>query len=264
MIYREQLLRIYNEMKVQRQLLDEELSGLPEGFLNMRTYGEKTYYTWQILPKGRRRKVFRKGITRDRDMINKLVRKRYLIKTRKVLDKNLDVVSKALDKYDEIDENMILGEFVRKHPELIGGISYGCTDNEEWAADYRMPVGLHEENLKSTAASGRKMRSKGEIIIASRLDYFKIPYRYEAPIPHPDINRVPDFTIKKPHDNKIFYWEHLGLVADSGYIDNNLLKLREYEQIGITPWNNLIITYDQGDGGIDVKIIDAMIQGYLL
>ena len=65
-------------------------------------------------------------------------------------------------------------------------------------------------------------------------------------------------------DNKIFYWEHLGLVADSGYIDNNLLKLREYEQIGITPWNNLIITYDQGDGGIDVKIIDAMIQGYLL
>ena len=145
-----------------------------------------------------------------------------------------------------------------------GNYDYGNMSDEEWMANYRKPVNFYEDGLKSTFSSGSKMRSRGEIIIASRLEFFGIPYRYEAKIPHPDVNRVPDFTIKRPRDGKIFYWEHLGKTTDMKYLEENIRKLREYVDIGITPWDNLIITYDQDDGGIDVKRIDAIIKGWLL
>ena len=75
---------------------------------------------------------------------------------------------------------------------------------------------------------------------------------------------MPDFTIKRPRDGKIIYWEHLGMTADAAYLESNIKKMRQYAEVGITPWDNLIITYDQSDGGIDVKIIDALIRGWLL
>ena len=54
------------------------------------------------------------------------------------------------------------------------------------------------------------------------------------------------------------------MMDNEGYRRENNRKLQEYEDINVTPWNNLIMTYDQEDGGIDVRIIDGLIQGWLL
>ncbi len=264
MVYREQLQHIYKDMKEHRRQLEKERECLPEGFLNIRTYNEKPYYTWQIPKKGRRKKVFRKGITRDKEQINRLVRKRYLDGALLRIDKDISLMENVIAQYREIDEAAVMKEFIHKHPELKEGLRYGNMSNEEWAADYRMPVGFYEDGLKSTTSSGSRMRSKGELIIASRLEFFGIPYRYEAKIQHPTVNRVPDFTIRRPKDGKVFYWEHLGRISDARYLEDNIRKLRQYAEIGITPWDNLIITYDQEDGGIDVRKIDAIIQGWLM
>ena len=51
---------------------------------------------------------------------------------------------------------------------------------------------------------------------------------------------------------------------DPDYMDSNRSKFAAYETVGIVPWDNLIITYDQADGGINEKLIDAMIHGWLL
>lgn len=264
MVYKEQLQHICKNMKEQKRQLEKERDHLPEGYLNIRTYNEKQYYTWQIPKKGRRKKLYRKGITRDKEQISKLVRKRYLDGALLRIDTDIRLLEEIVDKYREIDEASIMGDFIRKHPELRDGLRYGSMSNEEWSIDYRMPVDFYEEDLKSTASSGSRMRSKGELIIASRLDFFGIPYRYEARIQHSTVNRVPDFTTRRPKDGKIFYWEHLGKVNDAGYLENNIRKLRQYAEIGVTLWNNLIITFDQEDGGIDVKKIDALIQGWLM
>jgi hypothetical protein len=37
-----------------------------------------------------------------------------------------------------------------------------------------------------------------------------------------------------------------------------------YEEYGIVPWSNLILTYDDASGGIDVKLVDGLIRGWLL
>lgn len=264
MVYREQLQNICKDLKEQKRQLENEQEYLPEGYLNIRKYKGKNYYTWQIPKKGRRKKIYRKGITRDKDQINKLVRKRYLDGALLRIDRNISLLEKMTEQYKNFDEASVMVDYIKKHPDLREGLRYGNMSNEEWAADYRKPVGFYEDGLKSTDSSGSRMRSKGEIIIASRLDFFGIPYRYEARIPHPHVNRVPDFTIRRPRDGKIFYWEHLGRVSDARYLEENIRKLKQYAEIGITPWDNLIITYDQEDGGIDVKKIDAIIKGWLL
>ena len=124
---------------------------------------------------------------------------------------------------------------------------------------------MFEEHLTSTSHSGRLMRSKGELFIASRLDYYRIPARYEEPLWIPELSQYsPDFTIRRPRDHKIFYWEHFGMVDDPEYLRRSRYKLSRYEEYGIVPWDNLIITYNGYDGSINGKLIDAMIQGWLL
>ena len=117
-------------------------------------------------------------------------------------------------------------EFLLKYPELKGGLRYGTISNEEWAADYRPTVGLYEKNLKMTDASGTKMRSYGELMISSRLEFYGIPYRYEERIDHPGVNRVPDFTIRRPRDGKIFYWEHFGMIDNPNYYQEFTQKIK--------------------------------------
>ena len=264
MIYKERIRIILEDMLEQKRLFDEELKNLPDGFINTRKSNCKVYFTWQIPKGGRRRKTFRKGISKNDDLINKLLRKKYLKSAIRRIDNNIRILEKALSNYEEINEEAVLGTYLLKHPEMEGKLKHGRADVDAWAEGYRKTVNFREEGLKSTSSSGSKMRSKGELIIASRLDFYKIPYRYEAPIEHPDVKRIPDFTIKRPRDQKIIYWEHLGMMDNEGYRRENNRKLQEYEDINVTPWNNLIMTYDQEDGGIDVRIIDGLIQGWLL
>lgn len=264
MIYREQINGILEELRKRKDQIQEELKILPEGYLNIRMKKQKAYYTWQIPAKGKRKKFFRKGISKDSEQIERLVRKRYLEGALERVVKNIEITEAVLQKYRDFDERSVMKEYIEKHPVLKSAVFYGKANSDEWVAKYRKPVDFYEDGLKSTSSSGARMRSKGEIIIASRLDFYEIPYRYEAPIEHPDLKRIPDFTIKRPRDNKIIYWEHLGLINNEGYLKGNIQKLEEYGDIGVTPWSNLILTYDQADGGIDVRIIDGLIQGWLL
>ena len=58
--------------------------------------------------------------------------------------------------------------------------------------------------------------------------------------------------------------EHLGKVNDKDYMDRNKYKFDVYEQYGIVPWDNLIVSYSQSNGGINEKLIDNLIRGWLL
>ena len=264
MVYYVEFKRIRKELAERLALLQSELSQLPEGDLYCYySHGSKCYC--ERLPvKGNNKKEKKKGITKDKDCLFRLVRKEYVKKAIGLLDKDIAAVDSLLRRYRPSDENTVMEEFVRKHPELTGGIYYGLMSYDEWASDFETADGYHPENLKSTSADGTKKRSLGEIIIASRLDYYGIPFRYESPIDHPDIPFAPDFTIIRPRDNKIIYWEHLGNVNNQSYLDYNKHKFDVYERYGIVPWDNLIVSFSQADYGINEKLIDSLIQGWLL
>jgi hypothetical protein len=224
----------------------------------------KTFYYERFPQKGNRKKERRVGITLDSNRVHALVRKEYLLKAIALVEKDIRTIEMAIKHYANYDEESVMAKFLEKHPELGEGVYHGKQSDEEWADNYVRQKGFYEEDLKHMSSDGVRMRSKNEVYIASRLDHFGIPYRYEAKVNHPDVSGVPDFTIKRPRDGKIIYWEHLGKTDNEEYLIGNRRKFEEYKNAEIVPWDNLIITYDNAGGGIDAKIIDAMIQGWLL
>ena len=264
MLHKEELIRIQTIIKEAGEDLQEELKNLPDGELTILRRGDRRFY-YQHFPKtGNRKKAKSTGITNDTDTIMGLVRKRYIEKAIQVIDKDMKVLDIAIRNYQPFDEESLMAEYVKKNPGLEAGIYHGMQSDEAWADDYKRQKDLFKEQLIYTSAKGVPMRSLGEVYIASRLDHYGIPYRYEASIPHPDVSRIPDFTIRRPRDGKIIYWEHMGLPDDESYMQRNDLKFVEYENAGIVPWDNLIVTYNMESGGYDAKIIEAMIQGWLL
>ncbi len=87
--------------------------------------------------------------------------------------------------------------------------------------------------------SGIWVRSKSEVIIANILYRSQIPFDYEEKLFYEKTKwKEPDFTIK--YNEKIWYWEHLGMTDDEKYNDDWKEKKEIYGRLGIM--NQLITT----------------------
>ena len=113
------------------------------------------------------------------------------------------------------------------------------------------------DQLIHKTARGDMVRSKSEVIIANLLYELGVKYRYEADI----AGLYPDFTVTNPWTDECIYIEHCGVDTKS-YRDNFEVKLREYEDLGILPGQNLIITTEKG-GHIDANAIENTLRNYL-
>lgn len=263
MVYKYELERIIKLLSDRKKDLQDELAVLPEGDLYVLHNNNTKRYYLRLPCKGNRKKERRVGIKKDTETLMSLVRKKYIMSALVTLDQNIYSLKNATETYMPADENSVMKDFVEKHPELTEGIYYRSNNSSKWEDEKTTASTYHPESLKSTASDGSRRRSVGELLIGAKLSHYKIPYKYEA-IAHPDLPYMPDFTIKRPHDGKLIFWEHFGMVNEYDYMEGNRRKLIEYESVGIVPWENLIITYNQSDGGINEKLIDAMIQGWLL
>ena len=266
MYYLQELERIKDGLIQKRNDCYEELQQLPEGFLYSYISADGKRYYFERLPKeGNRKKARRTGVSKNPEKLSALIRKEYITSAIDILGSNIHAVCSAIERYEPCDEGQVMGPFIADHPDKAHMVYRSAYAGDgKWSSDYHSSENLYESNLKATSSEGIKMRSMAEIAIASRLDHYHIPYRYEAPLNIPDLSYVPDFTIKRPHDGQIIYWEHLGMVTDKKYMQHNTVKLYAYEEYGIVPWRNLILTYGTEDGGINMKIVDAMITGWLL
>lgn len=103
---------------------------------------------------------------------------------------------------------------------------------------------------------GERVISKSEVIVANSLARHGLQYKYEKPLKLEgrDLPIKPDFTIE--YNGKIYYWEHLGLLAQESYRDKWMLKLELYRKNRIEP----ITSKDDFNGGIDSKEIERIIQ----
>lgn len=120
-----------------------------------------------------------------------------------------------------------------------------------------------KEELKH-AYNGIYYRSKSEAMIAALLTSYGIEFKYETKINLHGFNIYPDFYIKRPKDGKVFIWEHFGLVADETYLNKTFNKLNNYHRGGYDLWDNLIVSFDQEDGSLNIDTIDKIIRLFLL
>lgn len=107
----------------------------------------------------------------------------------------------------------------------------------------------------------RMVRSKSEVIIADCLHYNDLLYEYEPVLElEPGKPLRPDFKVLDGDTGEVWYWEHCGVMNDPKYVRRWEDKKKFYEKHGIVEGKNLIVTYDDENGGLDSGYIDQLIK----
>lgn len=112
--------------------------------------------------------------------------------------------------------------------------------------------------------NGLQVRSKSEIIIATILDKFKIPYRYEYPITLSGLTVHPDFYCLNTRTRNEFIWEHFGMMDNMEYSVKATEKIHRYEQYGYFAGKNMIATFETSSLPINSKTIEQIVKQNLL
>ncbi|MCH4005799.1 MAG: hypothetical protein LKE86_01180 [Eubacterium sp.] len=122
----------------------------------------------------------------------------------------------------------------------------------------------HPESLKQKTEDGGLVRSKSEAFIYNSLCREKLPFLYEMPWTFDGNSVNPDFTILSRKSVQMIIWEHLGLLTSQEYVRQTQWKLHLYLKAGFILGDNLILTADSPENGIDTSEIQKIIQEYLL
>ena len=116
-------------------------------------------------------------------------------------------------------------------------------------------------------ARDERVRSKSEVIIADALIRHGIPYRYEYPL---KLNKgrqlltiYPDFLCLNIHTRQEFLWEHFGMMDDPDYAHKTTAKLLLYEENGILPGRNLLLTMETQTEPLSTRAVEKIISEFL-
>jgi len=153
---------------------------------------------------------------------------------------------------------------------------------ESWGRGPYKPNTTFPEKKTIQLPNGLKVRSKSEAAIIGLYEKYGIPFHYDEVLSFADLyysanngaeskeNALtldpslklilsPDFIAARK-DGKLIYHEHFGMINDPGYLTHMQQKLQIYAACGIVPWDNLIITFDAPDWGIDLKSVEAKMR----
>ncbi|MBQ6900238.1 MAG: hypothetical protein IJN72_05305 [Firmicutes bacterium] len=257
MIYKRNLEKMRTEMENRIRFVRKEIIASPQGYLLKTKHGEREEYIHVYYRKGRR---IRKRIKPDSEMVAGLLRKSLLEKELELMEKNYKVISSAIEKYTEFSVNQVMNQL----PQNL------VTDYEKFFAAEKEKAGagpnqtdyMPEGRIHLTSR-GLRVRSKSELIIAEKLYEYGIEFWYEEVLKIGKHTVVPDFTIRR-RDGKFFYWEHCGRTCDDEYMARHRRKMKLYGDAGIVPWDNLIVTYDDADGNLNLAAVEGEIKAKLL
>ena len=257
MIYKEKLEKMRTEMDNRIKFVRKEIIASPQGYLLKTRHGERQEYIHVYYRKGRR---IRKRVKPYSEIADGLLRKSLLEKELDLLEKNYKILTAAAEKYIEYSAsyamNQISQNMVTDYEKLFAAEKEkaGTGPNQ---SDY-MP-----EGRTHLTSRGLRVRSKSELIIAEKLYEYRIEFWYEEVLRIGKYTVVPDFTIRR-RDGKVFYWEHCGKTGDDEYMARHRWKMELYEDAGIVPWDNLIVTYDDGSGNLNLAAVEGEIRAKLI
>ena len=266
---RQEIYMFVSELEKRLQKVTKELAEAPEGCLHQIHSNKGTVFKQATIDKNGVR--CRKSIMNNPSLMKRLARKEYLQTEARVLRQDLDILHRALQRYIEPDAENILMQLPKRFHTLPKEWFWFQSPESKlkdkiscWAdAPYQQSDYKPEKKNKRTSR-GLLVRSMGEVVCAERFYHHEIAFRYEQVIQIDGYSFAPDFTIMRPRDGKIIYWEHCGKPYDSEYMEHHNWKLKMYEKAGIVPWDNLIVTYSDENNNSDVKIIESEIINKLL
>lgn len=247
------------QLKAQKE---KALKSAPEGTLRVNCQGNRTQYYRRNNSKDLSGVYIKE---KDFHIAQKLAQKDYNKKVLRATEKELAAINKYLSSYPTINAEQVYEKLHTERQKMI--IPIRETDEQyvsNWkSVEYQGKV-FFDGTPKFYTAKGERVRSKSEIIIADMLNREGIPYRYEYPLYLNEIGSIyPDFTVLNVRLRKELFWEHLGMMDDATYVEKAIQKIAYYEENGIFPGDNLILTYETKQNPLNQKTVKLMIQHYL-
>lgn len=248
----------YDLIKKTIESVERKLKLLPAGRLNIKHQNDKSYY-YYVKANSKENYLSSK----DAALISQLLQKRYLKEVLKAAKNELAALSKMLSLYpDDLPE-----ELYEKLPEeLRMGVEPVILGNEqdarEWMAEPFVGKPFKDDAPVYKTIKGERVRSKSEVMIADRMFFRGVPYKYECPIMIDGQVIHPDFSIKRMSDNKLIYHEHCGRMDDPEYVNDLVERVNLYNQAGIMQGDRLTFSFETADKPLDNRVIDRLIDEF--
>ena len=252
-------------LELKKALIQKEKAqkNLPQGHLRIDQShgGKKIQYYHRIDPKDFKGKFIPRS---KMDLARRLAQKDY---DKKVIQE-LQSQIKLLEKYIRATEEKISKLYTKlsqTRQTLITPVT--LTDQqyaEIWESEEYKGLDFREDAPEYYTTQGERVRSKSEIIIADTLSRYNIPYRYEHPLYLKSGRTIhPDFLCLNLRTRQEYFWEHFGMMDDPDYTENAVSKVKLYNENGIFPGINLIITMETQSKQISTQQLERLINAYL-
>lgn len=199
-------------------------------------------------------------------LVRRLGQKDYDQRTLKSIQDEIDAIKKCLRKYPCPAAEEVFYIMSEQRKNLINPLE--MTDEmfvEEWFSKEFDRKDPPDPDSGFSTVHGEIVRSKSEWIIASLLEDYKVPYRYECSLYLEGMGIVhPDFSVLNVRLREVRYWEHEGMMDNPEYAEYAIRKERAYIRNGYYPGENLILTSETRAQPLNPDLVKKMIEKYCL
>ena len=252
--------RIYDIIIKEHAVIQQfrhELNATRGGKLYVKRTKKKVIYTEYSHGKER-------SIGRNKDKVHRLARRNYVRDQYDLIQAYYSLLKQTYDQFITDKKTSRLTQRLEQYRTLDFDMNriLLSPEQQKWLDQPYERNPAYPEELKFETTNNKLMRTKSELIIANRLEYYNVPYLPEMPFyfDYDLYPKYPDFTILK-HDGSIIIWEHMGRMDKEDYFIKNSKRIIEYRQNGYSQNTNLIITFEEDirEPGLIENIIERRI-----
>lgn len=261
---------VYEDLKKRKDELisiiaqiQNRLKDVPEGDIVISSRNDEVWYYLRTDKKEKTGTYIRKS---NQKIIEILLQKKYDMKILKLAKEELHDIEKILKKHETVDYSIPYVSLPSGARKFISPIE---VDDQTYIKNWRsipyISKGFHEDDKTDFyTQNNERVRSKSEILIADALKSTGIPYVYEFPIKLKNGRVIhPDFKILNIRTRETYYWEHLGKMDDSEYVNTNLQRLKDMRSVGIVQGVNLILSFETLENSLSTRDIQFIINTFL-
>lgn len=250
------------ELKAALAKVEGYLKNAPKGRINIVERGKKKYYQHIFLGNnGEAQSVY----TDDWKLISALIIKRYYVKVRPRLIKEIKALENFLSSYNPDAKNFEYTNLPLNRKDVVTPIIPTPESIKlEWESELCNALDSYSKPSGYVTNGGEEVRSKSELIIANELSARKdtLLYHYEPTLylTAAGIDVHPDFSVINLKSGNIYYWEHAGMMDNPDYANRFVDKINKYVASGFVLGKDLIVTYESSVWHLNINVIRKTIE----
>ncbi len=241
-----------------RDLCRKRIKSLPKGTLSMDMKNGRKYY--KICNNDSKRRVLASD-----PLVEQIKERRFLEIMERDANNNVILLQDMAAKYMDVDPFKIRRELPKAYQGVSDSVisSLGFLTLEEFHRKYQTDSQFHPENRRHTLSNGEKVRSRIELSIAEKYLAKGIEFVYE-PLVHIGGEIVhPDFAVFIKSTGTVLFHEHVGNLSDEKYRQYFIWKMNLYVSNGILPFRDIVFTFENENGTLDMRRMEKMIGLFL-